>query len=89
MSLLSLTVPAQKEAASVVREIMEMSFETADPGEKLESAFVRLQTCGCLSLPTVRAGRLVGALTIEKIGEFIMIQSALRRSPLPRLPQPA
>ena len=68
---------------------METTFETADPGEMLESVFVRLQNCGCHSLPVVKAGRLVGMLTMENIGEFMMIQSALRGTAPVNLPQPA
>jgi Zn-dependent protease len=80
---------AQKGQASLVSHTMETTFETADPAEMLESVFGRLQTCGCHSLPVVKAGHLVGILTMENIGEFIMIQSALRGAALSRLPQPA
>jgi Zn-dependent protease/CBS domain-containing protein len=80
---------AQKGEGSAVSQTMERVFETADPGEMLESVFVRLQNCGCHSLPVVKAGRLVGLLTMENIGEFMMIQSALRGVALPNVPQPA
>ncbi len=80
---------AEKGAASQVSQVMETTFETAEPAEMLESVFVRLQSCGCHSLPVVKAGRLVGILTMENVGEFMMIQSALRGAALPRLPQPA
>ena len=80
---------AQKGEGSAVRHTMETTFETADPREMLESVFVRLQNCGCHSLPVLQAGRLVGLLTMENIGEFMMIQSALRGAAPPRLPQHA
>ncbi len=80
---------AQKGEGSAVSQTMERTFETADPGEMLESVFIRLQNCGCHSLPVVKAGRLVGLLTMENIGEFMMIQSALRGESQPSLPQPA
>jgi CBS-domain-containing membrane protein len=84
-----LTALAQKGEGSAVRHTMETTFETADPGEMLESVFVRLQNCGCHSLPVLHAGRLAGPLTMENIGEFMMIQSALRGAVPPRLLQHA
>ncbi len=80
---------AQKGEGSAVRHTMETTFETADPREMLESVFVRLQNRGCHSLPVLQAGRLVGLLTMENIGEFMMIQSALRGTAPPNLPQHA
>ena len=80
---------AQKGQASLVSQTMETKFETADPGEMLESVFIRLQTCGCHSMPVVKSGQLVGILTMENIGEFMMIQSALRGAVLTNPPQPA
>jgi len=80
---------AQKGEGSAVSQTMETNFQTADPGEMLESVFVRLQNCGCHSLPVVKAGSLVGLLTMENIGEFMMIQAALRGVAPRSLPQPA
>jgi Zn-dependent protease len=80
---------AQAGQASPVSQAMDTNFETADPAEMLEGVFGRLQACGCHSLPVVRAGRLVGILTMENIGEFMMIQSALRGTALSKLAQPA
>jgi len=69
-----------------VSEAMKPQFETAEPSEMLEGAFRRLQGCECHSLPVLRGGQLVGILTMENIGEFLMIQSALKgvahRTPL-------
>jgi len=43
-----------------------------------------LQACGCHVFPVVQEGRLVGLLTSENIGEFLMFQSALSRRGLRR-----
>jgi hypothetical protein len=43
----------------------------------LETAFMRLQTCQCRTMPVVSRGELVGLLTMDNIGEFMMIESAL------------
>ena len=37
---------------ALVGNVMQRQFETAGPFEMLESAFARLQTCGCRSLPS-------------------------------------
>lgn len=65
----------------LVREAMEREFEVVDPYEMLESAFTRLQGCNCSTLPVVREGRLVGLITTENVGEFLMVQTALRGKP--------
>jgi predicted transcriptional regulator len=45
----------------------------------LEEAFSRMQQCKCSTLPVVREGQLVGVLTLENIGEWVMVQTALER----------
>jgi CBS domain-containing protein len=70
-----------------VGDAMDRSFETADPMEMLEGAFGRLQTCNCRAVPVVRNGSVVGMLTMDNIGEFMMVQSALKTMPAPRVPQ--
>jgi CBS domain-containing protein len=56
---------------------MRTEFETADPADMLEPAFLKLQSCSCRSLPVVRGGRLVGVLTTDNVGEFLMVQAAM------------
>ena len=63
--------------AAHVASIMRRDFETADAGEMLELAFARLQACNCHTMPVTSHGQLVGLLTTDNIGEFLMIQSAL------------
>ena len=63
---------------ALVGDVMQRQFETAGPFEMLESAFARLQTCGCRSLPVLRGGRLVGVVTMDNVSELLMVQAALR-----------
>lgn len=65
-----------KDAA--VAEVMQRDFQTIEATEMLESAFARLQSCACHTLPVVRNRQLVGMFTMDNVGEFLMIQSALR-----------
>ncbi len=52
---------------------------TVHPDEALAVALTRLRTAGCASVPVLEAGRLVGLLTLENVGELMMVQSALSR----------
>jgi CBS domain-containing protein len=61
-----------------VEDAMQRQFETADPNEMLGTVFPRLNASRCHSLPLVRNGQLVGVVTMDNVGEFLMVQSALR-----------
>ena len=72
---------AKQGQQSLVKDVMRRDFQTVDSSEMLEAAFMRLQSCECHTLPVERNGQLVGLLTMDNVGEFIMIQSALGGSP--------
>jgi Zn-dependent protease/CBS domain-containing protein len=71
---------AQRGQEWRVADVMRQAFETVDGSEMLESAFARLQSCACHTLPVTSRGKLVGLLTMDNLGEFLMIQSALERA---------
>jgi Zn-dependent protease/predicted transcriptional regulator len=81
-----MTALAQRGLGAPVSEVMQRGFQTADPAEMAETVFARLQACNCHSLPVVQNGQLVGILTAENVGEFLMIQSALSRTMPPKVP---
>jgi CBS domain-containing protein len=56
---------------------MTKNCETLHPGEMLADALTRMQESDCQIAPVIDNGKLVGLLTLENIGEFMMIQSAL------------
>ena len=68
---------AQKGQETLVGEVMERDFQVVDSSDMLETAFARLQNCQCPMLPVERNRQLVGLVTTENVGEFIMIQGAL------------
>jgi Zn-dependent protease/predicted transcriptional regulator len=72
-----LTALSRHSEAIRVNAVMRRNFETVHPGDMLEAASIRLQACGCPVFPVLQDGRLVGLLTMENIGEFLMIKSAL------------
>jgi Zn-dependent protease/predicted transcriptional regulator len=69
---------AQRGRDAPVADVMARTFQTAEPTELLATAFERLRECKCHTLPVLRDRRLVGVLTMENVGEFVMIESALR-----------
>ncbi|MDX9974815.1 MAG: site-2 protease family protein [FCB group bacterium] len=71
----------------LVGEAMQRNFQTATPYEMLDSVLVRLQSCDCRSFPVVQGGEVVGMITTDNVGEFMMVQSALHDMPTPRIPQ--
>ena len=68
---------AQKPGQTPVADAMRRDFQIVDAHEMLESAFSKLNQCACNTLPVTRDGQLVGLLTTENFGEFMMIQAAL------------
>jgi CBS-domain-containing membrane protein len=45
--------------------------------ESVEHAFERLQRDECQTMPVLRDGTLVGVLTLENVGEYVMLRRAL------------
>jgi len=73
-----MTALARKGQSAPVSDVMQREFQTARPTEEADAVFGRLQTADCRSLPVVDHERLVGMVTAENLGEFLMIQSALK-----------
>lgn len=72
---------AQRGSDWLVRDVMRREFEVVDAADMLDSALARLQSCDCHALPVTSRGTLVGLLTMDNVGEFLRIQSALERPP--------
>ena len=64
--------------AAPVRGAMRTDFAVAAPDEALEDALARLKDCGCQAMPVVRGRTLLGLLTLDNVGEYVMVRSALR-----------
>ena len=63
-----------------VAAVMRRDFVVTDYTEMLETAFQRLQECECHTMPVVHDGRLVGLLTMDNLGEYFLIQAAMKKS---------
>jgi Zn-dependent protease/CBS domain-containing protein len=64
--------------AAPVAGAMDREFVQAMVGESADVALTRLRACGCHSMPVLRDGRLLGVLTMDNVGEYVMVQAALR-----------
>jgi Zn-dependent protease/CBS domain-containing protein len=63
-----------------VASTMRRDFLTTDYTEMLEVAFQRLQECNCHTMPVIHEGCLAGLVTMDNLGEYFLIQAALKRS---------
>jgi CBS domain-containing protein len=68
----------QAGADTPIATAMTSRFDTVAPSEMLEGAMQRLRDSSCPAMPVVRDQELVGVLTMENVGEFLMAHSALR-----------
>lgn len=62
-----------------VSAAMDCKFESAHINDMLEEVSRKLQERECHTLPVIADDRLVGLVTMENIGEFLMIRSALEK----------
>jgi Zn-dependent protease len=69
---------AQSGPQTLVSATMTERFETGDPADMLDLVLARLQSCRCRTLLVLKGEELVGILTMDNVGEFLMFQSALR-----------
>jgi len=61
-----------------VANAMHRQFVTAQPTDMLESVLTRIQDVGAAPIVVVRDDTVVGIMTAETIGEFILMQGARR-----------
>lgn len=71
---------ARGGAGGRVRDAMRRDVPIADSYDMLEHTLPMFHECHCRSLPVEHDGRLVGMLTMDNVGEFLAVQSALRRA---------
>jgi CBS domain-containing protein len=65
-----------------VAEIMSPACRTVSERDLLESVMEQMGESGCSTLPVLRGEQLVGLVSLENVGELMMIRSALRHEPL-------
>lgn len=73
------TLSEQGPAAPVL-EAMSPAPPTASPNDSLESIFQQMREAGTQAVPVLQDGQLVGLLTMENIGELLMVRTAWEHS---------
>jgi Zn-dependent protease len=66
------------DRTTAVGTVADRDFFTTEPGAPLDEVFQRMNEANCGTVPVVEEGRLVGLLTLENVGELIMVSSALQ-----------
>lgn len=60
-----------------VAAAMVTGYARADAADLLDDVLSRVDSEGCSTLPVFQEGRLIGLLTAENVGEYVLIQTAL------------
>ena len=69
---------SERDHHPTVSSAMQPHFVTVDSLEMLESAFEKLNDCKCHTLPVMLDRKLVGLLTMDNLGEYMRIQTAMK-----------
>ena len=62
-----------------VTEAMKRDCPTAEASEMLETVLARVLSRDCHTVPVLENGMLVGLVTMDNVGEFLMIHAAERK----------
>jgi CBS domain-containing protein len=65
--------------SATVGDAMKRDCPTADASEMLEAVLTRVQALDCRTVPVLHHGVLVGLLTMDNVGEFLMIHAAEKK----------
>lgn len=69
---------SERDRDTKVTEVADREFFTTEPGAPLDEVFQQMNVANRTTVPVVSDDHLVGLLTLENVGELIMISSALK-----------
>jgi len=67
-----LTALAERGHEFPVSQAMRKDFATADTAEMVDGVFRRMQNCDCHTAPVSQDGQLMGLITMEQVGEYLL-----------------
>ena len=70
---------AERERTGRVYDVMEPAGRPVEAASPLDAALAAMREGEAAMLPVVEHGRLVGVLTLENVGEMMMLAAAVRR----------
>jgi Zn-dependent protease len=62
--------------SALVGKVMRKEFTTVPSNSTLEQVYAAIQTCGCSSLPVLDSGRIIGVVTLEALGRYLVFAGA-------------
>jgi predicted transcriptional regulator len=71
---------SERNGDSPVREAMAANCMVVREADSLRRTIEAMREEGCFTVPVVREDRLVGILTLENMGELLMLDSALHQA---------
>ncbi len=73
----------------LISAIMRKDYPILSAREMLQAALDKVQECDCRVLPVMDKGKLLGLFTLENLGEFLLVRSALagKARKQPHIPQ--
>lgn len=66
----------EKGENTSIASAVQKDFITVDHLDMLDTALSKLNECDCHTLPVTRHGRLVGLVTMDRLGEYVRMHSA-------------
>jgi CBS domain-containing protein len=66
----------EPDPGALVGRAMRTEFTTATAGQTLEQVYTAIQACRCSSLPVLDSGRIVGLVTLEALGRYLVFAGA-------------
>ena len=75
-----LVLGLQRHGAHVaVGDVVRRADESVEASESLESAMQRMRERGRSALPVLHHGAMIGMITLENVGDLLMVRDALQR----------
>lgn len=71
---------AERGKQALVKDVVAKECLVVEENWTLDEVFSRMQEMGCSMVPVVRKAQIVGVLTLENVGEYMMITSLLRNA---------
>lgn len=69
---------SERDRDTKVTDVADQDFFTTEPGAPLDEVFHQMNAANRTTVPVVKGEKLVGLLTLENVGELIMVSSALK-----------
>lgn len=63
---------------TLVEKVADREFSTVAPDAPLDEVFQRMNETSCSTAPVVDENQIIGLLTLENVGELIMVSSAMQ-----------